>query len=80
MAINMSPDVIFFLTDAETAPSQRDLDRLLVSSSRVGATIHTIQFGKGGNQLGGGWIKFLAESTAGKYRYIDVTKLDEESY
>lgn len=78
MAMNMSPDVIFFLTDAEAAPFQRDLDRLIVRASRVGATIHTIQFGKGGNQLGGGWIKFLADESGGKYRYIDLTSLGED--
>ena len=77
MAINLSPDVIFFLTDADTAPSQRELDRLLISASRVGATIHTIQFGKGSNQTGGGWIKFFAESSGGKFRYIDVTTLGD---
>lgn len=77
MAINMAPDVVFFLTDADTAPSKRELDRILVKASRVGATIHTIAFGRGSNQLGGGWIQFLAESSGGQYRYIDVTQLGQ---
>lgn len=80
MAIGMSPDVVFFLTDADIAPTSRDIEDLHVRAHRVGATIHSIQFGTGPNQSGGvwsngGWIRHLAEGTNGQYRYIDVTEL-----
>ncbi|MEM8735619.1 MAG: hypothetical protein AAGG44_15400 [Planctomycetota bacterium] len=75
MAMRMNPDVVFFLTDADAAPPTRDIERLHTQAARIGATIHTIQFGSGSNQSGGGWIEFLASQTGGKYRYIDVSKL-----
>lgn len=74
MALGMNPDVIFFLTDADMAPPAREIEDLHVRASRIGTTIHTIQFGAGPNQSGGGWIKNLAVGTAGQYRYIDVTQ------
>lgn len=78
MAFAMGPDVIFFLTDADQpAPANRDLENLQLRAERIGATIHTIQFGAGPNQ-GGGWIQFLAASTRGQYRYVDVTDLAAE--
>ncbi len=72
MGLSMSPDVLFFLTDADVpALSQRELDSVLDRASRVGATIHTIQFGSG-SRTGGDWIEQLAVQTLGKYRYINV--------
>ncbi|MFN3188950.1 MAG: hypothetical protein ACE361_00385 [Aureliella sp.] len=75
MAMRMNPDVIFFLTDADAAPPSQDIERLHSQAARIGATIHTIQFGRGSNQSGGGWIEYLATQSGGKYRYIDVSKL-----
>lgn len=78
MAIAMGPDVIFFLTDADHPPLPvREIDDLHTRASRIGATIHAIQFGAGSNQTGGGWIQQLAAGTAGQYRYVDVTRLGE---
>ncbi len=75
MALAMSPDVIFFLTDADVpAPSYRDIESLHIRASRAGTTIHTIQFGSGPNASAGSWIRALAEGTLGKYRYVDVTE------
>lgn len=77
MGISMGPDVIFFLTDADRPePAARDIEDLQIRASRVGCTIHTIQFGAGANQTGGGWIKRLAQGTLGQYRYLDVAALD----
>lgn len=74
MALSMNCDVIFFLTDADQpALSQKDLDDLTDRAERIGAVIHTIQFGTGSNQGTGAWIAELAERTHGKYRYVDVT-------
>jgi hypothetical protein len=75
MALAMSPDVIFFLTDADyPEPSSRDIESILVRASRAGTTIHTIQFGSGPNQDDGGWIRRIAEGTLGKYRYVNVAE------
>lgn len=75
MGINMGPDIIFFLTDADQpAISARHRDEILVRCSRAGTTIHAIQFGTGPRQGSGTWIENLATETGGKYRYIDVSK------
>jgi hypothetical protein len=80
MALSMGPDVIFFLTDADQpALSQRNLDDLADRAQRLGAVIHTIQFGAGGNQGTGAWIAELARLTGGKYRYLDVTTFKADS-
>lgn len=77
MALGMGPDVLFFLTDADAGLPARELENIHTRASRSGTTIHSIQFGSGSNQHGGGWIEVLATGTGGKYRYIDVTKLGE---
>ena len=75
MGLGMGPDVIFFLTDADfPAPSQGDLERIQRDCERSGTTIHCIQFGEGTNQSGGGWIRRMAETLGGEYRYVDVAK------
>lgn len=80
MAVTMGPDVIFFLTDADRpAMPERLIEDLHVRSSRIGATIHAIQFGAGPNQTGGGWIRQLASGSSGQYRYVDVTRLGQST-
>ncbi len=75
LGLAMGPDCLFFLTDADQpAPNGRQLEDLVVRSSRSGTTIHAIQFGAGPRQ-GGSWIKQLAAGTGGQYRYVDVTQL-----
>ncbi len=75
MALNMGPDVVFFLTDADSSPSNKEIDSLQTKASRSGTTLHTIQFGAGPSRNAGGWLKLLAEGTGGKFRYVDVTAL-----
>jgi hypothetical protein len=75
MALNMGPDVLFFLTDADSSPSAKELDSLQTRAARGGTTIHGIQFGSGPSRNAGGWIRLLAEGTNGKFRYIDVSQL-----
>ena len=80
MALNMNPDVIFFLTDADKpALREREIDDLQNRASRSTTSIHSIQFGEGPNQSGGNWIQVLAEGTTGKYRYINVNQLGDEN-
>jgi hypothetical protein len=79
MALNLNPDVIFFLTDADKpALRQRDIEDLQNRASRSGTAIHAIQFGEGPNQSSGNWIEGLALGTSGKYRYINVSQLGDE--
>lgn len=78
MALNMNPDVIFFLTDADKpALREREIDDLQNRASRSTTSIHSIQFGEGPNQSNGNWIQVLAEGTQGKYRYINVNQLND---
>lgn len=79
MALNLNPDVIFFLTDADKpALRERDIDDLQNRASRSATAIHAIQFGEGGNQNNGNWIEILATGTSGKYRYINVSQLSDD--
>ena len=79
LAISMSPDVIFFLTDADNPGlNYRDIDDLQNRASRCGATIHAIQFGEGAKQGGENWIQLLAEGTRGQYRYFNVSNLNAD--
>ena len=77
MALNLGPDVIFFLTDADSSPSARELESLQSRASRAGTTVHAIQFGSGPSRNDGGWIRLLSEGSGGKYRYIDVAELSK---
>jgi hypothetical protein len=75
MALSMRPDVLFFLTDGDfPSLSVKELENLHDRASRVGATIHCVQFGSGPNQGTGKWIEQLAAGTQGQYRYVDVTQ------
>ncbi|MCA9129306.1 MAG: hypothetical protein KDB22_19605 [Planctomycetales bacterium] len=76
MALGLGPDVLFFLTDADTRPpTQRSLEDLWSRAARGGTTIHSIQFGTKATPDSDNWIKLLAEETGGKYRYINVSTL-----
>ena len=78
--LRMSPDVLFFLTDAnEPALTSDQLKRLLDLADRAGTTIHAIEFGVGSRASGGGWIADLAQRTRGKYSYIDVASFISNS-
>ncbi len=76
LAISMSPDVIFFLTDADEPVLKADqLADLVERCQRAGTTIHAIEFGKGDNPRSGRWIEALADRTGGEYRYLDTIGL-----
>ncbi len=52
MALNLGPDVLFFLTDADSSPSAREMQRLQDRAARGGTTLHSIQFGSGPSRDG----------------------------
>lgn len=73
MAFAWRPEVIFFLTDADSL-SQIDANRLTEVNRRsaVPATIYTIEFGSGPTVLQEKSLRSLARKNLGTYTYIDV--------
>ena len=78
MALQMNPDVIFFLTDALEPPLwPKDLEKIKkLNGGRV--RIHTIEFGQGPELSSdsdlGNFLRKLAHQNKGTYRYHDVTR------
>jgi hypothetical protein len=74
LAINLQPDVIFFLTDADRPGlSARQLERINRRAS--GITIHAIEFGFGPQGEGGNFLDRLARDNGGTHGYVDVFRL-----
>ena len=75
LALGMSPDVIFFLTDAaepQLTPAElSDIRR----RNRSEATINAIEFGSGPRPRGENFLMRLARENHGKHVYVDVSKL-----
>jgi von Willebrand factor type A domain len=74
MAVQLQPDVIFFLTDADDPMSASELAEIARLNRRANATICTIQFGRGPRQREN-FLVDLANQTGGQYVYVDTTKL-----
>lgn len=74
LAIGLSPDVIFFLTDAdEPTISAAELARIRRMNS--GTAIHAVEFGFGRQTNPNNFLVRLAEQNAGKHVYVDISKL-----
>jgi len=76
IALNMKPDVIFFLTDADEP--QLTTDELAFITKRndgVGASINCIQFGVGKYLGAKNFLMRLADLNGGQYSYVDLNKL-----
>jgi hypothetical protein len=70
-ALGLKPEVIFFLTDADSM-ADREVNEILAEAQ--GTRIQAVEFGRGadlGNQTP---LRRLATSTGGTYRFIDVTR------
>jgi len=74
MAVQLQPDVIFFLTDADDPMSASELADIARLNRRGRATICTIQFGRGPRQREN-FLVDLANQTGGQYVYVDTSKL-----
>ncbi len=74
-AIQMNPDVIFFLTDADDPMPQSELDELARLNERAGVVISTIEFGRGPAKQRRNFLTELARTSGGQYGYVDVTQL-----
>jgi len=80
MALRMSPDVIFFLTDARIPRlSAVELREVRNRADSIGATIHAIEFGPEPVPPPDSFLRELAAQNHGEYRYIDVRNLDRHA-
>jgi hypothetical protein len=74
MALQMRPDVIFFLTDADEPKLTGPELRKIRDRSR-GTTINAIEFGSGPSSGGYTFLQQLAAENNGQHVYVDVTSL-----
>ena len=74
-AIRLRPDAIFFLTDADDPMPAAEIAEILSDNRRVGAAIHTIEFGRGVEQGHYNFLVQLAEQTGGQYDYVNTRLL-----
>jgi hypothetical protein len=75
-ALELKPEVIFFLTDADQM-TNGDVDQILVE---VGSTrIHAIEFGRGTDLGQRAPLDRLATTTGGAYLYVDVSRFPRSS-
>ncbi len=75
-ALELKPEVIFFLTDAEDM-TRADVDEIL---TEVGPThIHAVEFGSGTDLGQRSALGRLATKTGGTYLYIDVSQFPRSS-
>ena len=79
LAIRMKPDVIFFLTDAEEPRlTPVELEKIKRANQRVGASIHSIEFGAGPSQARQNFLQRLARANGGQHTYVDITRLTRQ--
>lgn len=83
MALNLHPDVIFFLTDAqEPTIYPGELAQLKQLNSQK-TRIHAIEFGVGPEVSAkvspNNFLRRLSQQNGGTYRYHDVTKFEEKT-
>ncbi|MEM0925181.1 MAG: hypothetical protein AAGJ83_04015 [Planctomycetota bacterium] len=77
MALRMSPDVIFFLTDAHIPRlSASELQEVQRRADQAGTSIHAIEFGTRPEGAADSFLRDLAAMNNGQYQYVDVRKLD----
>ena len=74
LALRMSPDVVFFLTDADE-PRMTSEELARIARLNPGATINTIEFGYGALLDRDNFLVKLAAQNNGTHVYVDVSKL-----
>jgi len=74
-AVALRPDVIFFLTDADSPMPQSELAQIARLNRRANATICTIEFGHGPQRRSDNFLVELARITGGQYGYVDTARL-----
>jgi Ca-activated chloride channel family protein len=74
LALEIQPDVLFFLTDAdEPALTAKDLDEIRRANAG-GTRVHAVEFGKGGKLNASPSLERLAQQNHGAYQYRDVMR------
>lgn len=73
MAIDLRPDVIFFLTDAGDGLTGSQLER--IRRHNRGTSINAIQFDQGPHDGRANFSERLAHQNGGSFSYVDVLKL-----
>lgn len=77
MALQLEPDVIFFVTDARIPRlNRRHLDEIHSRCTRSGTTIHAVELGVDVATPDDTFLRTLAHENGGEYRYVDVQTLD----
>ena len=72
--MQMRPDVIFFLTDADDPMPKSELEEIADLNRRAGVVISTIEFGRGPAEQAKNSHR-LRGSTGGQYGYVDTRSL-----
>jgi len=75
LAIRLSPDVIFFLTDTDDPMSTRDLTAAISRAQRHTIAINTIEYGNGDASKNDNFLVQLARQTGGRYVYVNTQQL-----
>jgi hypothetical protein len=70
-ALGLKPEVIFFLTDADSM-ADREVNEILTQTH--GTRIQAVEFGRGSDLGTQTPLRRLATSTGGTYRFIDVSR------
>lgn len=68
-ALALHPEVMFFLTDADSMRPEEVTDILAIAGK---TRIHAVEFGQTGIIGGSAPLQSLAKKTGGSYRYLDV--------
>ena len=74
MALRMSPDVIFFLTDADE-PRLNSRQMAHIARINKGTQINAIEFGFGAQENVENFLVRLARENGGQHTYVDVSTL-----
>lgn len=74
-ALRLRPDVVFFLTDADTPMSPSEMQKIAKLNERTGAMICTIEFGIGPQREKQNFLVQLASQTGGQHGYVDTNLL-----
>jgi hypothetical protein len=77
-ALSLSPNVIFFLSDADDPMSASELAEVTRLNRRAQAAICVIEFGRKPTPTADNFLMQLARESGGKYGYVDTTKLSRD--
>jgi hypothetical protein len=76
-ALGFSPDVIFFLTDADDPMSASELREIARLNERTQAAICVIEFGRQTAPLPNNFLMQVARESGGKYGFINTATLSQ---